>query len=434
MKSSCVVVIGGGAAGAGAAHLLCRAGFDVLVMERDSAVGGRIRSRHVGGSTFEAGAHFFTNFYPKTLELIEQVGLAEKVTATPAEAAIIRAGQLRSVRSPGTILGAGLISQGAKARLLTELMRTFRHWGCLKIEDLAAAESLDTCSVEDLLRRGHGPELLDYVFQPAMSAFLYWVPERTSMAVVPLFLKSALALRGMWILRDGFDELVTRALEKATILSGHEVLSVTEIGDRCVVRARSSDGEAVEVEAAGVVCTIPAVGVSSVVNGLSAEQRAFFDAVSYSSTVSAIHGSRPGGPSGAPACFYPARENGLLAAVTRTTTEHDGRPLEIVKVHSSGPAARTLIGEPDEVIVERLHAAAGLEPDSARCEFQEVHRWPQALPEFRVGYLSRLAQFGATASESGRVHFAGDYLAGPFVEGAIQSGQRAAAGLAQRIG
>ena len=56
-----------------------------------------------------------------------------------------------------------------------------------------------------------------------------------------------------------------------------------------------------------------------------------------------------------------------------------------------------------------------------------VHRWRHLLPQFRPGYLTRLARFNDRGDRSPRLAFAGDYLVAPTVEGALTSGMRAAA-------
>jgi oxygen-dependent protoporphyrinogen oxidase len=55
-----------------------------------------------------------------------------------------------------------------------------------------------------------------------------------------------------------------------------------------------------------------------------------------------------------------------------------------------------------------------------------VHRWPRMLPRFRPGYLPKLASFLMRTERSPRIAFAGDYLIGPTLEGALTSGMRAA--------
>jgi oxygen-dependent protoporphyrinogen oxidase len=62
-----------------------------------------------------------------------------------------------------------------------------------------------------------------------------------------------------------------------------------------------------------------------------------------------------------------------------------------------------------------------------------VHRWPAMLPQFGAGHLKRLARFQTRLDRSPRLAFAGDYLVGPYAEGALTSGMRAATEIARAL-
>ena len=58
-----VIVIGAGLGGMLTATILARAGLRVLVLERESEVGGRLRSYHVGDLVIDAGAYLWPNLH-----------------------------------------------------------------------------------------------------------------------------------------------------------------------------------------------------------------------------------------------------------------------------------------------------------------------------------------------------------------------------------
>jgi predicted NAD/FAD-dependent oxidoreductase len=81
----------------------------------------------------------------------------------------------------------------------------------------------------------------------------------------------------------------------------------------------------------------------------------------------------------------------------------------------------------DEAVKDRLWSVAtGIEPrlfplDSA--EIVHLIRWPHAVPKVDRGYLARVASIPRRPP----IAFAGDWLVQPCVEGAVRSGERAAA-------
>ena len=71
MSSVDVLVVGAGLSGLSAAHRLREAGLDVLVVERDRWVGGRLGTRLVGSAVVDHGAQFFTTRNRKFAEWVD---------------------------------------------------------------------------------------------------------------------------------------------------------------------------------------------------------------------------------------------------------------------------------------------------------------------------------------------------------------------------
>ena len=70
-----VAVIGAGISGLTAAYRLQQAGVEVVVLERETVAGGKVRSSSENGLTFDWGPNGFLNNAPDTLKLVEHVGL-----------------------------------------------------------------------------------------------------------------------------------------------------------------------------------------------------------------------------------------------------------------------------------------------------------------------------------------------------------------------
>ena len=82
MQQRDIVIIGAGLTGLTAAFSLRRQGRDVLVLEKDSRIGGQIRTYCEGGFTFESGPNTGVVSFPEVTELFQSLqGACEMETA-----------------------------------------------------------------------------------------------------------------------------------------------------------------------------------------------------------------------------------------------------------------------------------------------------------------------------------------------------------------
>ncbi|WP_338135036.1 NAD(P)/FAD-dependent oxidoreductase [Deinococcus psychrotolerans] len=113
MRHMDVIVIGAGLAGLTAARVLRQAGKRVRVLEAAEQVGGRVRSREVGGFTLDAGYQVLFEAYPAVKRQLDLAAL-DLVSIPPSAA--IRLGERSELlgdprRDPGVI--PGLLSAGS---------------------------------------------------------------------------------------------------------------------------------------------------------------------------------------------------------------------------------------------------------------------------------------------------------------------------------
>lgn len=428
-----VVVVGAGLAGLTAGWALARRGVRVTVLEREERAGGRVLERTAGGMAVQAGASFLTNFYPRTLGLAGELGLAPGEEPEQPNGAVLRGGRRHPVSPVSALVSGDLLPPRSKLRLARIAWPILRHWRTLDPQRMWRADGLDTRSVTSYARARLDPELLEYLLATSLRSFLYWEPEQTSQAMLFIMLKQAPKLRYVALPGGSVPALPRRLAESLPVRLGWDV---REVGPRAeggyTVRAMAGDAERL-LAADGVVCAAPATAVPAMVPELTPVQREFFDPVRYSSTLCAIVPSRGAPVSPYSGLLVPRGEARHLAAVTRRV---DGERHALV-LFASTEGARRLAGASDaravDTLLAELRAAdpgfrAGLDRENA-----VVQRWPEALPVFDVGHLTRLRHFHEGRYETGRLVFAGDYIGGPFVEGAVASGLDAAARLAARL-
>jgi oxygen-dependent protoporphyrinogen oxidase len=434
-----IVVVGGGVAGLVCAWRLLRAGHEVEVLEREAVAGGRMRSETCGDFHLDRGAQFVTSSYRNLHAVADVLGLAPCVQpiAQPGDA-ILREGRLHAVGhgSPWALLASGLLSRRAKARLLRlplELLRQRRRLDPLRP---AAAAVLDSVDLAAGLRRLVGDEALEYLLAPGFSATFDSEPEDLSYAFALLalrFLVGGLRLQSF----AGGTGLLTRTLAaRVPVRTGCEVHCVeTETGG-AKVRYRVQGRER-SVLADAAVVALPGCAVAAVCPKLTPDERGFFEQVRYARGMIA-HLMLERAPASLPhyGVAFPRREGlGLY-----------GLAVDHHKPGAAPPGAGLVNAALTERAATRMWQASDAAVEGfvlgnlARTPIGElspmacvVHRWPAMLPRLGAGSLRRLARFETRMDRSPRLAFAGDYLVGPYAEGALTSGMRAATEIARAL-
>lgn len=434
-----VVVIGAGVAGLAAARRLHAAGHAVTVLERAAQPGGRVQTALVEGCRIELGAEFLASFYTRTLALIDELGLRGELRRIPSSAAILRAGRLFPLWPSARLALTSLIGSRPKLLLSYLVGSLVRYAPLLDLHGFHKAHPVDDASVTDYARAHLSEELLEYVLQPPLSGIFYWTPEQTSRALLLLVLRAGLGRpTGMrlFTLREGLGQLPRAMAAGLDVRCGTEVVGVerrAEGGFRVRVR-RGVTGDLLAADALLVATTASAV--PRLVPWLDAGRRTFFADIAYSSTANLAVGIRGRFPRESYGLLFPRLETPLLASATVQTVKestHAPRGRDAICLHLSGPAAAALRQSDDEslarLMLAELRRLTPRYDPLPRALFQRMFRVNEALPVFDVGHFKALQRFAQGAVEEPGLAFAGDYLGGPFVEGAIVSGEAAAARL-----
>lgn len=165
-----VVVLGGGVSGLAAAFRAQQLGARTVVLEADGDVGGVMRTDHREGFLVEHGPTSMA-MTPVAEQLLRDLGLQDDVVSPPASARrryVVRNGTMHALpSSPLTFVRTPLLSARGKLRMIVEpfvARRTAQH-----------DESL-----EALVRRRLGQDVLDYIVDPFVSGMCGGDPSQLS--------------------------------------------------------------------------------------------------------------------------------------------------------------------------------------------------------------------------------------------------------------
>jgi len=360
-----IVVVGAGAAGLACAERLTAAGHQVEVLERAARPGGRLR-----GGWSPAGDVTFT---------------AEH---RPEDA--------------GTRL----------ARMRLALLRR-RHRGRLDPLHPEWAARFDDQPLDAFAARLGARGAVDQL----VAADLGW-----RFDAEPAALSAAFGL--IPPLPAGYPDTAGRPASGLRVRLGWDVTAIEPSGKGAVVHFVTPSG-ARSRSADVVVMAVPGDQVPKLCSGLSPSEAGFFAQVEYGRGIRARLQVEDPPAAVSPGLHLLSRDATPDVRGVLVTPIQPAGALRI-EVAFRGPAVDRLWHSPDEAACEAALVAlrprfGSLEP-AGGC----VDRHAPMLPRFGPGSLQALARFLARADRSTHPAFAGDYLVGPGVVGAIWSGRRAA--------
>ncbi len=422
MSRSCVVV-GGGVAGLSAAFRLSNAGIRVTVLESDPSFGGRARTETVSDCVVNTGAGFVTSFYDSTLATLQELRVA---TFQPEEQYGVVATPFGKVpldlRSPRRLLKFPLITTTGKLRALSLFAQSFLrrpvHIG--NPESLARMDRGST--IERWGRRTLGETAYQYLLRTSVEPFFYFGAEDASSALAKALVRHA---RGwhMLAIEGGVGAMCNALANRLEVRTGCKASEVEERDGSVIVH--HSGGK---IEADHVVLALPAPDTAKLRGNLAEDDRKQIEQVRFVPNILLYFGyERP--ITVQHPLVTPAGPGRHPIARIRTISEWvpsyvpDGK--EMVSVHATSWRSAELIEEEPEQIINALRRDTEsifgrlADPDWIRLY---PRRNAVVLPE--PGHYRRMRTFLRKPRK--RVLFAGDWLTGSTIEGAVRTGIKAA--------
>ncbi len=435
------LVLGAGVSGLSAAFHLQKSGVRTFVVEKQKAVGGRAQSIAIGDVGIDSGALFLTNSYKCTLALIQELGIQHEVVPIRTRNGIVAGNRIFTLPPHSLLDLAKLLPLQSLLKLPRMAWEVLLHRNELNMDDLRSSYRLDSESVADFARRYADPALLNYVFDPILQGIWYWDSTTTTRVALYLLLKQAPTMRlytlksGMGVFSNSLAQNLDVGLETEAIHSSYDPAT-----NAWRTAVRDAGGERI-IESRTVLCTLPASAIDNVFVELPERVRGFFTGIRYNSIIT-MHLLLNRGTS-TPSyygLYYPAAGARTIAAVaiqSNTITSRTPPDRSIISVYASPAWSRELCKKPDEeigsVIISKLAYSYPFStqdlPGSVLSS--RLIRIEPALPLFDVGYIGTLRSFHESIADDlpPGLFFAGDYLGGPHMEGAIISARAAVANM-----
>ena len=457
-----VAVIGGGITGLAAAHRLMSAlGPDeVLLLERDDRLGGKILTERVDGFVVEGGPDCFLAFKPGGMELCRQLGIEGRLRATNPQfrrSFVKRGGRLHELPDGLT----GLVPSRIRPLLTTGILSPLGRVRAGLEPVIPRRRSTADEAIASFVTRRFGREAYDWLVEPLLSGIFAGDGEALSLqatfpqlaeterrhgSVLLPMLRARLASTageaprlGFVTPESGLAAIVT-ALEAAIPVrqvwcgAGVEVVTRLAQGWRLVL----ADGRT--VDALAVICTTPAFATAELLDPLDPLLGDALRGIPFVSTATVSVAfprrlvPRPLRGSG---YVSPRIEGGSVVACTWTSNKFPARVPEdgvllrffLGRAGREGPAFAS-DDDVRQLVRDELAAVHGI---TAEPSLWRIHRWPQGLPQYTVGHRDRLAGIERRLAGLPGLLLAGASYRGVGIPDCIQSGWTAADAAAAHI-
>ena len=453
-----IVVVGSGVSGLAAADRIAAQApeANVTVLEASDRPGGGVRTERTDGFVIERGPDAIITDKPWALAWAKRLGLEGDIVSTNPDhrgAYVVCRGGLERI-PPGFSLIAPLelgpffrspvLSRRGKMRALLDLVLPRGH---------TPDESLSR-----FVKRRFGSEVFERLAQPLAGGIYGADPEHLSLeSTMPRFIEAEqrhrsviLGLRkradakadgvryGLFIsFAQGSECLVERAVQKlrGDLVLRQPVQRIVRHESR--FRVETDEGS---VEADGVILAVPAPRAASMLGGMDPELGGLLGRIPLGSVAAvtlALPRDRIEHRLDAYGFVVPVVEGRTSIASTWSSRKWSGRApdgMELLRVFLGGYARPDVVSWDDAQLIEAARAeldaliGARGEPSLVR-----VDRWVRAMPQYRTGHRSLVAQIEARSRQLGAVRLAGNSYTGVGIPDAVRRGEEMADSLVAAI-
>jgi oxygen-dependent protoporphyrinogen oxidase len=460
-----VAIVGGGISGLTTAFYLEQerrrgAPLHIVVFEAQERFGGVIRTERVEGCIVEAGPDSFLTSKPWARELCEDLRMSSQLMGSrdaDRKTYILLHGQLVPI-PPGMQM---MVPTNINAVLKSKLFSTKTKLAMLR-EYFTPPQPLngdEDESVASFISRHFNAELVERLADPLLSGIYGGdAAVLSARATLPQMIEAeshwrslvrgSLALKAKRVaepqplfttLRDGMQRLteaIVRHLPRETLRCSRAVDRI-EQKDNCyrVTSARETE------DFDHVILALPAYACSQLVSSLPGGERAaeLLSEISYSSTVTVALGYSANDTS-LPAGFgflVPRTEGKRMMACTFVHRKFDNRAPEetaLLRVFLGGTRDSEAVALTDEevsaVVRRELGEILGI---TSEPRFVRIFRWRNAMAQYEVGHLLRVARIDMHLQRFPGLHLSGSAYHGIGIPDCVRMGRSAADAVMRKV-
>ncbi len=438
-----VCVIGGGISGLSAGFRLMQSGCEVMVLEADGRAGGKIRSETSDGFLVEHGPNGFLDSRKPVLDLVRDVRLENQLMRANVEASkryIFTRGALRALpRGPLSLLGTRVLTAAGLLRLLCEpFVKPRTNWDTDEtVFDFAArriGHEAATVLVDSMVTGIYAGDSRKLSLQAAFPR-MYELERTYGGLVKALFalMKAKRANAGsaagpagvLTSFPEGLETLIhglVRRLE-GRVRTNAAVEAIRPIkggGWEVFVRPAGPDEPRDTLVCDAVVLAVPAGAMSWLLAPHAPRAAEVLQQIQYNPAAVVAFGYPPGSlprPLDGFGYLVPAAsERKILGTLWDSTlfANRASKGRALLRSIVGGARHPELLDMSDDEIGGAIGGELSIIMGGQMPEplFRRVIRWREAIPQYTVGHLGRVAAIEAATASLPGLHMASNALYG----------------------
>ncbi|MCX7770260.1 MAG: protoporphyrinogen oxidase [Proteobacteria bacterium] len=417
-----VAIIGSGVSSLASAVMLKEAGIDFVIYEKESQLGGKIKTEYINNFTIEAGPDSYLPEKFWSVQLIKKVGLEEEMLCSNDEhkgTFIYSNGKLHPLPEgvmlmvPTMImplLKSSLISWPGKIRMGLELF-------------IPPKKDDSDESLAQFVTRRLGRECLEKIAEPLVAGIHTSNPDNMSVkATFPRFIemekKYGSLIKGMvqamknkpapqqnakkmtyfMSLKKGMEQLVEackKFIGEDRIITNKQVVSITKDNAKFIIKTNDNFEDDYDYIIAGT----PSYTTADIIKGFDPDLAKLLSRIEWSSSATISLAYKRDDINVDLKGFgfiVPKIENRRINACTWSSIKWSYRSPDdhiLIRSFVGGGHHEELVNEGDEKLVdivrEELRDIVGIK---AQPVLSKVYRWYNGMPKYTVGHLERIQE------------------------------------------
>jgi oxygen-dependent protoporphyrinogen oxidase len=444
-----IIVVGAGISGLGAALKLKDAGLNVLVLEKENRVGGRISTDRIQcqdgnpGTTFaiDRGATLFGGRFKHMKALVKRLNLEQYVDKIDFAFELHDGKTKKKIRRTriDDVLFHPKLPFKAKWALIKFGLSVLLKGRKLGHGNTCAVEELDDMNVDQYFEKLGGKEILEHFLHPGLNGPLGGNLRKNSRVILFQTFWNIL-LMPTWAMKGGMDRITEGIRKELNVKTGVEVQKVEIVRssgvESATIRIECTKGEI--LTAKKVIIALPGHLVPKICDQLPDDVKKLLSETTYGKMANAhVMLNRPTDTTCAAVGIHESVDFGYEIEVENNRAAQlspEGKGLVSVFMWDEGN--RIITDKTDEEV--KLRAAEIVRERFPECKDAimgtHVIRWNPGIAHFAPGRLTQMCKLRKQMREWDLpIQLCGDYLDGIASESALATGEQAAENLLIRL-